>query len=251
MSINWDNGNRTQLKTGETLTCHNLSAGQLYAMYFYNDNYNDKTVNVNVVWSNSQPPVMVTVPGTTGDAGLASLALVSGDDTQVVAASITSTREAHLDCWLCSVGMPINDPSLTNGELPSDGRPHPFGGYRRYYKVLPASWNQITLESMTTEFILAQFQESFITILVANPIQSVPRRIVPMGTVAQDKDYKIVQPKPGEPAQRITYSIQGDGTQLVWMSADSLKNPGKATINLQSLEELYSAYRPAEKAGRL
>jgi len=74
-----------------------------------------------VNWSNSQPPVPITVPGTTANAGLASLGFVSGTDTQTVSVSLPSNAgSSQVEIWLGSVGMPTNTSGLTN--LSATGR---------------------------------------------------------------------------------------------------------------------------------
>ncbi|MGH7486708.1 MAG: hypothetical protein ACREMY_14075, partial [bacterium] len=76
-AINWNQGQLITLGQGDTASCvGGLNKGQLYSLSFYNSAGNDASTTVQVVWSNSQPPVPVSVPGTTGNQGLAALCFV-------------------------------------------------------------------------------------------------------------------------------------------------------------------------------
>ncbi len=232
-AVDWSGGQRITLQNGQTATCKGLHSGQLYSIFLYNSSGNDKNTNVSVNWSNAQPPVIVMVPGTTANEGLASLVLVSGNDTQTVSISITNTDSASIDCWLGSVEMPTNTQQLNNQKLEPNGQPQPFNKYCRYYAVPPTSWHQLTIKSGITQFISAQFQESFATVYIVNPTSNAYQRIIPVGSVKENTDYKIV--KASNPPQAISNPLQGDGTQWVWMSADSQQDSQNATITLQSL----------------
>lgn len=87
-SINWKNGQLITLDPGDTATCQTLTGGQLYGLIFYNAAANDAGANISVVWSQSQPPVTVSVPGTTANQGLASVLFVNGSDTTTVSAAM-------------------------------------------------------------------------------------------------------------------------------------------------------------------
>ncbi|HBL14628.1 MAG TPA: hypothetical protein DD379_25210 [Cyanobacteria bacterium UBA11162] len=232
-TINWNGGQRITLQNGQTATCSGLHLGQLYAIFLYNSARNDKNTPVNVIWSNSQPPETVTVPGTTANEGLASLVLVSGNDTNTVSVSITNTDAASIDCWLGSVEMPTNIQGLINQQLPANGQPQEFTKYRRYYAVPPSSWHQLTIQSNIKQFISVQFQQSKATVYIVNPTSNVEQRIIPVGSVKKDTDYFIKMAE--NPPQLISVNLQGNGTQWVWMNADSQQDSQEATIKLQSL----------------
>ena len=233
-SINWNGGQKITLHEGDTATADGvLQQGQLYGIFLYNSSGADHNINVSIVWSNSHPPAVVTVPGTTADQGLASIVLVSGNDTNTVSASITNTPNSSIDCWLGSVGMPTDTTGLHNERLPADGQEHPFASYSRYYAVPPSSWQQLTIASNITQFISVQFQGSKATIFIVNPTSNPGQRVTALGTVKLGTDYSIEQGK--NPPQFITYSFQGDGAQWVWMDADSSQNSQNATIKWQSL----------------
>lgn len=233
---NWDNGQVSTLSQGGTLTCTTLAKKQLYGIILYNSQQHDQNADVEVNWSNSQPPVKVTVPGTTANQGSASIVLVSGNDTSTVAVSIIQTSaNPQVQCWLGSVSMPIDTSGLNNRELPIDGQSMPFGKYDRYYAVPPASWQALTISSSITQFISVQFQEYFATIYIVNPTKHATARVTALGSVSSD-DYAIVKAK--NPPRTISYNLQGDGTQWVWMNADSSGNSDSATISLQSLSNL-------------
>jgi hypothetical protein len=235
-AIGWNGGQRITLNTGDTATCTALQQGQLYAIFFYNSAGNDTDTVVNVVWSNSQPPFPVTVPGTTGDQGLASLFLVSGSDTQTVAVSIPATSaNAGIDCWLGSVGMPTDTSELINGPLPANGQAQPFNKYMRYYTVPPSSWQQVTINSAINQFISVQFQEAFATVNIVNPSTHPDKNIFSVGSVTKGSSGSYIVQTPTGTPQSLSYDIQGDGTQYVWMNADSLQDSASASITLQSL----------------
>jgi len=235
MAIDWNGGQRITLENNQTASCSALHQGQLYALFLYNSAGADKNIPVNVVWSNSQPPRTVTVPGTTANEGLATLVLVSGTDTNTVSISITNTQGASIDAWIGSVEMPTNTTGLSNKPLPANGQPNAFNTYNRYYAVPPSSWQQLSIQSDTQQFISAQFRENFATVFIVNPTSNPYQRVVAVGNVQKDVDYKIVTPGAGSPPQIISYSLQGDGTQFVWMNADSTQNSQHASITLQGL----------------
>src|SRR5215218_6815937 len=160
-SINWNGGQRITLQAGETATCTTLNPGQLYAIFMYNSAQNATNGTVNIVWSNSNPPVQATIPGTTANAGLASLAFVSGTDTQTVSVSLPSNAGiAQIDIWLGSVSMPIDTSGLNNSQLPLDGSENEFNKYTRYYAVPQSKWYQMTIVSAITQFLSVQFTSS-------------------------------------------------------------------------------------------
>jgi hypothetical protein len=232
-SINWNGGQRITLQAGETATCTTLNPGQLYAVFMYNSTQNDTNGTVNIVWSNSQPPKSVTVPGTTANAGLASLAFVSGTDTQTVSVSLgTNAGIAQIDVWLGSVSMPIDTSGLNNAPLPIDGQEHEFNKYTRYFCVPPSSWQQLTIVSAITQFISVQFTETKAVVYVVNETSNglLPGQVVQMGpTATANVTINAVT------IQSVQGNLQGNGMQWVWMNADSQQDSESATISLQSL----------------
>jgi len=234
-AINWNGGQRITLRAGSTATCTTLNPGQLYAIFMYNSTQNDTNGTVNIVWSNSQPPVSVKIPGTTANAGLASLAFVSGTDTQTVSVSLpTNAGIAQIDLWLGSVSMPIDTSGLNNQPLPIDGNPHEFNKYTRYYCVPPSSWQQLTIVSAITQFISVQFREAKAVVYVVNEtsIGLLSGQVVTMGPTASATGTVTIN---AVTIQSIQANLQGDGTQWVWIDADSEQDSQNATISLQSL----------------
>ncbi|MBV7493769.1 hypothetical protein KW837_05735 [Pseudomonas sp. PDM24] len=233
--INWNGGQRITLTAGDTATCTALSPGQLYGIFIYNSAQNDNNSTVSVNWSNSQPPVPITVPGTTANAGLASLGFVSGTDTQTVSVSLPSNAgSSQVEIWLGSVGMPTNTSGLTNYPLPADGEQHPFNKYSRYYAVPPSKWMNLTITSTITQFLSCQFREAQATVFVVNETSNglLANQVTNIGpTASAAGSVKIVYSQ----IQSITSNLQGDGTQWVWMDADSPQDSQSATISLQSL----------------
>ena len=234
---NWDQGQLSTLIQGQTLTCDALAKGQLYAIFLYNSQRNDQNATVNVNWSNQSPPVAVTVPGVTAGAGLATLALVWGGDTSSVGLSVAaSPGNPQVQCWLGSVSMPINTQGIHNQPLPNNGEPQPFAQYNRYYAVPPSAWQMLTIGSASlTQFISVQFQEAFATIFIVNPVQSPILPVVGVGSVATSpKTYYTTVSGP----QMIQQPIQGNGTQWVWMNADSAQDSTAATLSLQAMSSM-------------
>lgn len=234
-AINWNGGQRITLRAGDTATCTTLNPGQLYAIFMYNSTQNDTNGTVNIVWSNSQPPVKATIPGTTANAGLASIAFVSGTDTQTVSVSLpTNAGIAQIDLWLGSVSMPIDTSGLNNQPLPIDGNPHDFNKYTRYYAVPPSSWQQLTIVSAITQFLSVQFREAKAIVYVVNETSNglLPGQVQSMGPTAQAAGAVAIN---GVTIQSVQGNLQGDGTQWVWMNADSEQDSQSASISLQSL----------------
>ena len=235
-AINWNGGQRITLRPGSTATCTTLIPGQLYGIFCYNTAQNDTGVTVNVIWSNSSPPAAINVPGTTGNASPASVGFVSGTDTQTVSVSLSSNapQTASVDVWLGSVSMPIDTSGLNNQSLPADGKPHPFNKYARYFTVPASSWYQLTIVSTITQFISVQFLTANATVFVVNETMTGlnPGQVTTMGPTATGPgavSIKAVQ------VQSISNYLQGNGSQYVWMDADSQQNSQSATIALQSL----------------
>ncbi|MFQ2387292.1 hypothetical protein ACK32P_04305 [Aeromonas dhakensis] len=233
--VNWNGGQRITLKAGDTATCTVLRPDQLYGIFIYNSAQNDNNATVNVVWSNSQPPCQITVPGTTANAGLASMGFVSGSDTQTISVSLPSNSGiAQVDLWLGSVSMPTNTGGLNNQPLQANGDPVPFNKYTRYYAVPPSKWMNLTIASTITQFISCQFRQDKATVFVVNETSNglLKGQITKMGPTASESGAITITTSQ---IQSITENLQGDGSQWVWMDADSQQNSQSATIALQSL----------------
>lgn len=233
--INWNGGQRISLRAGDVARCTTLRPGQLYGIFIYNSAQNDNNAQVNVVWSNSQPPVPITVPGTTANAGLASMGFVSGTDTQTISISLPQNSGiAQVEAWLGSVSMPTNTSGLSNRTLPADGEPYPFNKYSRYFTVPPSKWMQLTITSVINQFISCQFRQATATVFVVNETSNglLPGQVTSMGPTASASGAVNIS---SSQIQSIEESLQGDGTQWVWMDADSQQDSQTATISLQSL----------------
>lgn len=235
-AINWNGGQRITLHSGgDPATCTNLVPGQLYGIFAYNSAQNDNTANLSVAWSNSQPPVTLKVPGTTGNAGLAAVGFLSGTDTQTVSVSLpTGSDIAQVDVWLGSVSMPINTAGLNNKQLPADGVEYPFDKYTRYYAVPASKWYALALYSPVTQFIACQFREQKAIVFVLNETSNglLPGQVINIGPTASAAGTVTIN---ATTIQRISSNLQGDGTQWVWMNADSQQNSDASTISLQAL----------------
>ncbi|MCE9687852.1 hypothetical protein LZP73_16855 [Shewanella sp. AS16] len=237
--IDWDDGRLINLSQGETAVCSTLKSGQLYCLFLYNSSASDHNVDVTLVWSNSQPPVTVTVPGTEGNQGPASLVLVSGRDTTTISAAITQTSSGSIECCIGSVDMPTNTEGLRNRRLPGNGKPSPLLKHSRDYAVPECSWYQLTLENKYNQSLVIQFQQHSAVIYIVNPAVDaqafVTSLITALGSVKRDQDYRVEQPSQGELPQYLSIQFQGDGAQRVWMSFSSEQDSRDTFITLQAL----------------
>ncbi|WP_459209147.1 hypothetical protein [Aquimarina rhabdastrellae] len=234
--INWDGGQRITLRDQQTAVCEGLKAGQLYGIFFYNASQSDHDIDVIVNWSNGSLPVTIKVPGTTGNNGLASVALVSGSETNTVSVSIKTDEGSGsnaVDTWIGSVGMPINTAGLINQEMPINEN-MPFDKFRRYYRVPSSQWYNLTINSNRTQFMSIQFIENQATVFIVNPGPNAEAFVTGIGSVTENKDFTIVKPKSGQP-QTITNPLFGNGGQFVWMNIDSQQNSDDSNIILQQL----------------
>ncbi len=235
-AINWNNGQVIVLNPGDTATCTGgLNPGQIYALFLYNSAGNDADATINVVWSNSQPPVSVTVPGTTSNEGLAALCFVSGDDTNTVAVSMgQQAAGTQVQAYIGSVKLPMDYTyGMTNPELPADGQNHPFEKFTRYHAVPESHWYSCQLQSNINQFISVQFKENFANVYIVNQLVD-PANVIKYVNGC-DKFVKVE----GVTKQTISWSLQGNGRQIVWLNADSTQNAQTASISLQSLAGVY------------
>lgn len=232
----WDGGQLLNLIPGDTATCHTLNQGQLYGLVFYNSALNATDASVAVVWSNSQPPVTLTVPGTTANQGGAAILFVSGDDTQVVSAAIPQNQSgAQVQALISSQKMPTNTTGIENLSLPADGQNHPFSKFTRYYQVPESHWYQVQVESSINQFIsICYTSMKAATVSVVNKMRDPGETVIGVGKA--DKMFTIVQTT----LQAASFPIQGNGGQVVWINADSTQNSQQAGISLQSLASVYA-----------
>jgi hypothetical protein len=234
-SINWQQGQLVTLNPGDTASCTGgLNQGQLYCLFFYNVAGNDAGANVSVIWSNGQPPVPVHVPGTTGNQGLAALCFVNGDQTNSVSAAVLQNQPGvQLQAFIGSVKMPVNTTGINNLPLPLDGQNHAFTKFTRYYAVPASHYYQAQIRSDINQFISVQFAEKSAVVNVVNSLVSPGTQIFyagnsqPLVTVSTSS------------YQTISWPLQGNGQQLVWINADSVQNSQSATISVQSLSAQY------------
>jgi len=234
MNINWDDGHIITLNASDTATNQKLNQQQLYGLIFYNSAQSDSDAIVNVVWSNSQPPVRITVPGTTGNKGLASVFFINGSDTTTVAASLSQNQPGvQIQAYIASVKMPTNTSGINNIALPLDGSNHNFSGFTRYYCVPQSHWYEAQIQSNINQFISIQFQEQKAVVNIVNCTSDPNVNVFAAG--AAKTQYTINS----DTSQNLTWNLQGNGTQFVWVNADSIQNSASATISLQSLSALY------------
>jgi hypothetical protein len=244
--ITWNDGRLITLNPGDTATCAGgLNSGQVYGLFFYNSAGADADASVNVVWSNSHAPAVVTVPGVTQKQGLASVLFVSGNDTSTVSAAMLNNQPGtQLQCFIGSVKMPTG-PGLNNQQLPADGSVKPFQAFTRFYCVPQSHWYSGTINSNVNQFITVQFTEQTANVLVVNAMQQYTKQNPPptvqaVGSATFDVSCAT--------QQSLTWSLQGSGSQMVWINADSIQNSQTATISMQSLSGLYEAQLMAQQA---
>lgn len=234
-STNWNNGQLITLNPGDTATCQQLNARQLYALIFYNIAGNDAGANISVVWSQSQPPATVQVPGTTGNQGLASVLFVNGSDTTTVSAAMLQNQPgAQVQTYIASVKMPVDTSGINNQALPADGQNHAFTKFTRYYSVPASHWYQAQIQSNINQFISIQFAEQSAVVNVVNALVDPAPQIQAVGSAVNQYKTNTSQ------YQTLSWSLQGNGQQMVFVNADSIQNSQSASISLQSLSALYA-----------
>jgi hypothetical protein len=239
-SINWNNGQLITLAQGDTAVCTGgLNQGQLYCIFFYNSASADADTTVSVTWSNSQLPVPVLVPGTTGKQGLASLCFVNGDDTNTVSLAVTQIQKgAQVQAFIGSVKMPLDSTGIINTALPLDGKLHQFEKFTRFFAVPESHWYSGQIQSDIDQFISVQLSEQSATVNIVNTLMNPLKLINYAGTCN-----KYVTTNPTKD-QTVTWQLQGNGGQIVWINADSVQNSANATLTVQSLSAAPEASLP-------
>jgi predicted nuclease of predicted toxin-antitoxin system len=234
-TIDWKNGQLITLKEGDTASCTgNLNKGQLYGLFFYNSAGNDSDTNITVVGTSSLPPVSVRVPGTTANEGLASICFVSGDDTNSISASVLQGQPgAYVQAFIGSVKMPLDTSSISNQSLPMDGQMHSFTKFTRYYAVPASHFYAATIKSNVNTFISVQFMENsaVVNAVNASSIDNV---------IQYYANSKSLVTSNVDSHQSIQWYVKGNGSQIVWINADSIQNSQTAAISLQSLQSIYA-----------
>ncbi|AXT60896.1 hypothetical protein D1816_11240 [Aquimarina sp. AD10] len=234
-TINWNNGRLIELGEGDTATSNgSLNNGQLYCLFFYNAAGNDASTTLQVVWSNSQPPVSVTVPGTTMNQGLAALCFIDGSQTNTVSIAITNGNQgAKIQAFIGSVKMPIDTNGINNKKLPLNGENQSFEKFTRFYAVPESHWYSGQIQSNINQFTAVQFAERSAEVIIVNKLVN-PDTVIKYAGDA--KDFVTITTSD---TQTSPFNLQGNGQQLVWINADSTQNSNQAYISVQSLSELY------------
>ncbi len=241
-SINWNQGQLITLEQGDTATCTGgLNPGQLYCLFFYNSAGNDSSTMVNVVWSNSQPPVPVTVPGTTQNLGLAALCFVDGNQTNTVSAAVLNNQPgAELQAFIGSVKMPVDTSGINNQELSLNGSLQPFKSFTRFFAVPQSHWYAGQIQSDVNQFISVQFSERAAQVNIVNSL------VDPSSVIVYAGDSEQYVTKNIEKEQTLHWNFQGNGQQVVWINADSIQNSQDASIAVQSLSGVYEEVLKAQ-----
>jgi hypothetical protein len=232
MTIDWSDGRVITLTEGDTAELSELNSMQLYGVFLYNTANNDNAVDVTLAWSDNpdEPPVTVSVPGTTASRGPAVIRFVSGDDASYISASVTQDqRGAQVTAFICNVQLPRDGGGLHNQPLPDNGRRQAFTRLTRFYCVPAARWYNTTVQADMTQFISVRFVESFAYVTVVNDIGLPPGRVEGIGEAATMFRVSSTD-KPSYESK-----VEGDGSQQVWVNADSVEDSQHATLSLQPL----------------
>ncbi|MBC9930144.1 hypothetical protein [Chitinophaga qingshengii] len=237
-AINWNQGQLITIGQGDTATCTGgLNQGQIYGLFFYNSAVNDADTNVVITGNNNFPPVTITVPGTTSNQGLAAICFVSGDDTTTIAAAVLNGNPgASIQAFIGSVKMPTNTSGINNVLLPLDGQQYAFAKFTRYAAVPASHWYAAQITSNINAFVTVQFTENTATLICVNaPANGLGNTLQYYGSTAKNQVTTQLYPH-----QSAGWNLSGNGTQTVWINADSVQNSQTATISVQSLTELFS-----------
>lgn len=233
---NWDDGRLVTVTPGSTYTCTNVQNAAT-GIFLYNASNTDHDISLWVTTANVAAPVKVTVPGTTGQQGLATIVAVNGSVTGTVSVSMDATQPSNsqVQAFLGSTAFPINTAGITNTSLPTNGSTQSFQKFTRFYDVPASTWYSLTLTSNVTQFLCAQFagSASGFTVYCLNPGPNAAASVVqadPNNPVA----VKFVVPTSGQ-EQKLQQNLFGNGQQYVWINADSIQNSQSATISLQQI----------------
>lgn len=244
MITNWNSGQMMcDQKVGTILSCSTLNSGQIYAMFLYNSAGADTSIQVQASINNVNP-TWITIPGTTANQGLASLVFFSGNDGMTVNLVIPNNAQngnvqtGSITAWLGSVSMPTNTTGFNNYPLPTNGQPQSFNQLNRWYAVPSSTWWTYGINGNGLQLITVMFTEnSAIVNVVNNPGSFAIPVVYTIGNTI--KQTTLMPPAPNTYCinavsnNTLTQQIFGNGTQYVWMNADSSQNSNGATIYLQ------------------
>lgn len=232
---NWDDGRLVTVTPSQTYTCTNIQNAAT-ALFLYNASQNDHDIVLRVTTSNTVQPTIVTVPGTTGNQGLATIVAVNGAMTTTVSLSMTSDQppNSQVQAFIGSVAFPINTNGINNKPLPENGQPQNFNKFTRFYDVPASTWYALTLTSNISQFMCALFagNSSSMTIYCLNPGPNSAAN-VQQADPGNPVTVKFIQA--ANPPQKLQTNIFGNGQQYVFINADSVQNSQSATIALQKL----------------
>ncbi|GAA4892934.1 hypothetical protein GCM10023333_27740 [Ferrimonas pelagia] len=234
--IGWDDGRLLELNYGQTATCTSLKQGQLYAVIIYNASASDHDIPISLVWSNSQLPENMTIPGTKNAQGPASVVLVSGNDTATVSISISTASNATVQMWILSVSMPSTPRQNLDYRQVKEGVELPLLKAKNYFAVAKSNWHQVTIENKYNQAFILQIQNHQAIIYIINPTKNPQVNVIPVGTVKEGKHYQIKRPNKLEQPQRLQILYQGNGSQVIWTSLSSEQNSKHTKLILQALQ---------------
>jgi len=240
--FDWSAGQLITMSEGDSATCLNLDQHQLYGLFFYNSANNDTDAIVTVSGSDYIRPVPFIVPGTTGNEGLAAICFVSGDDTSTVTVQLnTGQSGSSVQAFIGSVKMPIDTDGINNQSIPLNGQQQPFSKFTRYYTVPESHWYTASVTSNIDTFVCVEFTEDTATIICVNAGDGVDNVVNYYGPSAKSK----VNILPTDQKTK-SWPMRGNGTQFVWINADSVQNSQQASICIQSnVNQSLEAKRPS------
>lgn len=235
---NWDNGGLVTLTPNagsNSYQCTNIQNAAT-ALFLYNASGNDHDIVVWVATSNQAAPKKVTVPGTTGNQGLATIVAINGTTTNTVTLTMASGQPAatQVQAFLGSLAFPMGG-GIANKPMPDNGQMQGFDKFTRYYTVPASQWYEFALQSNVNQFMCAQFGpgQSAFTVYCVNPGPNSSANVV-QADDGNPVAVKFIQATSGQP-QKLTGTLFGNGSQVVWINADSIQNSQSASISLMKL----------------
>jgi hypothetical protein len=242
-NYDWNNGTRCNLTDGDSATNTNFDEDQIYGLFFYNANNNNKSATMTVEWTDTggnPKSRKVSVPGATADSGRASVALIWGGDIQrtngrasAVTATLSAANGATVDAFLGSLTQPIDKSGLEQDTELQDGTEYKINKFSRFYRMLAAQNYSLTLSTTkNAQFIVVEFDPDGATVLVVRQRGKLDDFVVPL-TDGAERRHNIKHTTD----KSLDWSpIRGNNQQIVVLNADSVLNLGDAHIKLDPVE---------------
>ena len=234
---NWNDGGCVILTPNpgsNSYSCADLK-GCVTALVMYNVSNADHDISVVIGTNCPTPPQTVTVPGTTGGQGLATIVVINGAVISAVTLSMNASQngDSKIKAFLASLALPQS--GITNTQLPADGRQNPFPQFTRFFYYLACAWYGLILKNTATQFLCAQFgpDPADMTLYCVNPGPDarLEKYIVQLDA-ANPGPVRFVTPSPSGSKQILLQDIPcQNGKQLVWVNVDSASDSQNALIS--------------------